>query len=58
MSCAKPDKRDSIEDNNLKDVLYLSVGADFILISNMWTEVGLHNGAKGTVVYFGYTDSE
>ena len=58
MSCAKSDKRDSIEANNLKDVLYLSVGAYVMLISNMWTEVGLHNGAKGTVVIFGYTDSE
>ena len=57
MSCAKSDKRDSIEANNLKDVLYLSVGAYVMLISNMWTEVGLHNGAKGTVVYFVYTDS-
>ena len=58
MSCAKSDKRDSIEANNLKDVLYLSVGAYVMLISNMWTEVGLHNGAKVTVVIFGYTDSE
>ena len=39
-------------------MLYFSVGADFMLISNLWTEVVLHNGAKVTVVDFMYTGSE
>ena len=29
-----------------------------MLTSNLWTEVGLHNGAKGTVVDLVYTNSE
>ena len=57
-NCAKFSKRDSSEANNLKAVLYLSVVADVVLTSNLWNEVGLHNGAKVTVVYFVYTDSE
>ena len=55
---AKYDKRDSSEENNFKAVLYLSVGADVILTSKLWNEVELHNGAKGTVIDFVYTDSE
>ena len=55
---AKAAKRESIQANNLKAVLYLSVVADVVLTSNLWNEVGLHNGAKVTVVYFVYTDSE
>ena len=29
-----------------------------MLTSNLWTEVGLHNGANGTVVDLVYTNSE
>ena len=39
-------------------MLYFSVSSDIMLLSNMWTGFGLHNCAKGTVVYFGYMDSE
>ena len=49
-------KRDSSEANNLKAVLYLYVGADVRLTSNLWNEAGLNNGAKGIVVDFVYTD--
>ena len=55
---AKAAKRDSSEANNLKAVLYFYVGADVMLTSNLWTEVVLHNGAKGTVVNAKNTDSE
>ena len=57
-NCAKFSKRDSSEANNLKAVLYFYVGADVMLTSNLWTEVVLHNGAKGTVVNAKNTDSE
>ena len=45
-NCTKAAKRDSSEGNNLKDLLYLSVGVDVMLTSNFWTDVGLHNGTK------------
>ena len=47
-----------IEVNNLKAALYLSIGADVLLTLNLWTEVGLDNHTKGTVLYFLYTYSE
>ena len=49
-------KRYSSKANTLKAVLYFSVSVDVALTSNLWTE--LHNGAKGAVVDFVYTDSE
>ena len=42
----------------MKYFLYLSVGEDVMLTSIFWTEVGLNNGYKVTVVDFVYTDSE
>ena len=32
--------------------LYLAVGDEVMLTSNLWVDVGLRNGAKGNVVYF------
>ena len=43
-NCSKDANRDSSEANNLKYVLYLSVGLNVMLTSNLWTEVGLHYG--------------
>ena len=42
----------------MKSVLYFSVGADGMLTSNLWTEVGLSNITRGAVLYFVYKDSE
>ena len=42
----------------MKALLYYSVGADVMSTSILWTEVGFHNGAKGTVEDFVYTDYE
>ena len=48
----------SSEANNLKAVLYLSIGIYDMLTSNLWNGFGLHNGAKVTIVDFVYTHSE
>ena len=56
--CAKASKMDSSEANTLKAMLYFFVCTYAILTSNLWTEVGLYNVTKGTVVYYVYTDSE
>ena len=50
-------KRDSQEANGLMAQLYLAVGAEVMLTSNLWTEVGLHNGAKGKVVDIVYKNA-
>jgi ATP-dependent exoDNAse (exonuclease V) alpha subunit len=42
----------------LRNKLYLSIGSNVMLTSNLWTDVGLHNGAKGTVEGFVYATSE
>ena len=42
----------------MKSVLYFSVGVDGMLTSNLWTEVGLSNITRGTVLDFVYKDSE
>ena len=45
-------KRDSSEANNLQAILYIFVGSEVMLKSNLWTEVGLHNGAHVKVIIF------
>lgn len=53
----KAAKKDSAAAQNLQAYLYLCDGADVMLTSNLWAEVGLHNGARGKVVDFVYKDS-
>ena len=38
--------------NFFKAGLYLAVVAEVMLTSNLWTDAGLKNGAKGTVIDF------
>ena len=42
----------------LEPVVYLSKGAKVMLTMNLWTEVGLCNGALGTVLDFVYADGQ
>ena len=53
-NCVQAAKRDYSEENNLQDVLYICVGPEVMLTSNLWNEVGLHNGAKVKEVNFLY----
>lgn len=54
-NCAAASKHDFTEANGLQASLYLAKGAEVMLMSNLWSEVGLHNGAKGKVVDIVYT---
>ena len=45
-------KKYSREENGLHSCLYLANGSDVILTSNLWTPVGLHNGARGKGIDF------
>ena len=48
----------SDEMGGLEPVIYLAKGARVMLTMNMWTEVGLCNGALGTVLDFVYADGQ
>ena len=50
-------KQDSAAARRLQSNLYLCKEEYIMLTSNFWSEVGLHNGARGKVVYFVYKDS-
>jgi hypothetical protein len=49
-NCTKTGKRDSSEVNNLQSIFYFCLGAKFMLTSYLWTEIGIHNAARGTVI--------
>ena len=51
-------KRYMLEANGLMLNLYLAVDAEVMLTSNLWVDVGLHNGAKGKVVDFLYKHAD
>jgi len=46
-----------MEAGGLQAELYLACGAEVMLTSNLWTDVGLHNGARGKVVDIVYKTS-
>ncbi|XP_068742117.1 ATP-dependent DNA helicase PIF1-like [Montipora capricornis] len=50
---ASPDQMSGLEPS-----IFLSKGAKIILTMNLWTNVGLCNGATGTVVYFIYANNQ
>ena len=49
--CAKVAKQNSNDAMGLRSVFYLAEGAEVMITSNIWAEAGLHNGAKGQLVY-------
>ena len=48
----------SDEMGGLEPVIYLAKGARVMLTMNIWTKVGLCNGALGTVLDFVYADGQ
>ena len=46
------EKQGLAEANRLMSKLYLAIGPEVMLTSNLWVGVGFHNGSKGKVVYF------
>ena len=57
-NCLEAKKNDYQEPNDLHSCLYLTKGDDVMLISNLWTPVGFHNGARGKVIDFVYMNSD
>ena len=57
-NCSEAKKKYSQEENGLRTCLYLEKGADVMLTSNLWTPVGLYNGARGKVMDFVYMNSD
>ena len=49
-NCSKASKHDSRKDGGLHNESYVACRAEVIMTSNLWADVGLHNGAKGKVV--------
>ena len=50
-NCSEAKRKYSQEANDLHSCLYLARGADLMLTSNLWTPVGLYNGARWKVIY-------
>ena len=57
-NCSEAKKKDPQEANGLYPCLYLTKGYGVMLTSNLWNPVGLHNGARGKVIYFVYMNSD
>lgn len=52
-------KKTSPEDmSGLEPVIFLAKGAHIMLTMNLWTDLGLCNGATGVVLDFNYADNQ
>jgi len=55
-NCSKASKHESTKDGGLHTELYLACRAEVILTSNLWADVGLHNGAKCKDIVYKISD--